>query len=51
MVRVKRLLDIDEDVWNLLKSYAGGKGININEAAEFIISEYLSKLKEALKNV
>jgi len=51
MGKVKRILDIDEDVWNLLKSYAGGKGINISEAAELVISEYLSKLKEALKNV
>jgi len=49
--KVKRLLEMDEEAWKLLKSYAAYINKIQGEAAEVIILERLSKLKEVLENV
>jgi len=48
---MKKVLDMSKDAWKLLKAYAALKGLNIGEAAEDLINEHLSKLKEVLENV
>lgn len=48
---MKRILNMNEEAWRLLKAYAALTDKNIGEAAELIIIERLSLLKEILKNV
>jgi len=48
---IKRILEMDEEAWNLLKSLASFKKCSSGEAAQYLIKKYLSKAKEALSNV
>ena len=51
MTRKKKLINIDNDLWNLLGIYAKWKKVNIAIALEGILSERLSPLKKVLEGL
>ena len=51
LLLVKRQLEINSDLWKLIKSFAALKDIKINEAIEHLLDEALKEFKEATKNV
>jgi len=44
----KRLLDLEEYTWTLVKTYASSKGLTVNDALEEVINKQLSWIKEIL---
>jgi len=51
LVRKKKLINIDNDLWHLLGIYSRWKKVDIATALEEILSEKLSPLKNALEGL
>lgn len=50
-MKKKRIIEMDESTWNLLKGYSALKGISYNEGANLIISKYLSPLNKVMEKL
>lgn len=49
-IKKKRLLDLEDSTWTLVKTYASSKGLTVNDALEEVINKQLSWIKEILEH-
>ena len=51
MSRKKKLINVNEELWNLLNVFAKWKKLDLPNALEYILSKHLLPIKKALEGI